>query len=294
MKKIPIEILSKYYIRLYTINSNFYKNLNKDLGTNKIDKYLTFIKVLYEGLKLKSFPLALDKVLYRGSKISISELEKIKSYLINKIQGLPSSIVFSRSFLSFSKERKLAEKFLHNSSNNDMNLPKVLYILENDNNLGYNLSTHGDIEKISFYPDEKEVLFFPFSAFVIKSLEQIEKNNEIIYEIKLVYLGKYLKDIEDDNDLISNEFPLPESEFATQLMVNGLIQKEILMNLNTHVLYCNFKKYEDKMNYEEQLALEEINKIKEYYEIEKNYEEQLSLDELDNYDSDEIKENIER
>ena len=173
-----------------------------------------------------------------------------------------------------------------------MNLPKVLYILENDNNLGYNLSTHGDIEKISFYPDEKEVLFFPFSSFEIKSLEQIEKNNEIIYEIKLVYLGKYLKDIEDDDALISNEFSLPESEFATQLMVNGLIQKEILMNLNTHVLYCNFKKYEDKINDEEQLALDEINKIKEYYEIEKNYEEQLSLDELDNYDSDESKENI--
>ena len=31
LKEIPIEILSKYYIRLYTIESNFYRNLNKDL-----------------------------------------------------------------------------------------------------------------------------------------------------------------------------------------------------------------------------------------------------------------------
>ena len=74
MKEIPIEILSKYYIRLYTINSDFYKDLNKDLRLNKVNNYLTFIKVLYEGLKLQSFPLASKKVLYRGSKISNSEL----------------------------------------------------------------------------------------------------------------------------------------------------------------------------------------------------------------------------
>ncbi len=32
---IPIEILSKYYARLFTANSNFHKDLNKDLGLNK-------------------------------------------------------------------------------------------------------------------------------------------------------------------------------------------------------------------------------------------------------------------
>ena len=126
--------------------------------------YLTFIKVLYEGLKLRSFPLASKKVLYRGSKISNNELKKIKDYLNSKITDLPGSIVFSRTFLSFSKEKKLAEKFL-NISNDNKDLSKVLYVLENDNNIGYNSSTHGDIEKISFYPDKKEVLFFPFFSF---------------------------------------------------------------------------------------------------------------------------------
>ena len=33
LKNIPIEILSKYYARLYTLNTNFQKNLNKDLLT---------------------------------------------------------------------------------------------------------------------------------------------------------------------------------------------------------------------------------------------------------------------
>ena len=49
---IPIEILSKYYARLYTAESDFHKNLNKELGLNKVEKYLPFIKTLYESVKL--------------------------------------------------------------------------------------------------------------------------------------------------------------------------------------------------------------------------------------------------
>ena len=96
MKNIPIEILSKYYARLYTIESNFYRNLNKELGLNQIKNYLSFIKVLYEGVKLKALPLASDIILYRGSKISNQEITKINNYLKNKKPYLPSSIVFSR------------------------------------------------------------------------------------------------------------------------------------------------------------------------------------------------------
>ena len=46
LKNIPIELLSKYYIRAYTIESNFYKNINQDLGFNKKDNHLIFIKIL--------------------------------------------------------------------------------------------------------------------------------------------------------------------------------------------------------------------------------------------------------
>ena len=50
MNNIPIEILSRYYSRLYTANSSFHRNINKDLGLNKKDNYLSFIKILYEGV----------------------------------------------------------------------------------------------------------------------------------------------------------------------------------------------------------------------------------------------------
>ena len=78
--------MSKYYARLYTLESNFYKNLNNDLLSNKKEQflsYLPYIKILYEGVKLKSLPLATDNLLYRGTKLSNDFGEKkLKIYLV--------------------------------------------------------------------------------------------------------------------------------------------------------------------------------------------------------------------
>ena len=47
MKDIPLELLSKYYSRIYTDeDSYFYGDLNKDLREKKRDIYLPYIKVL--------------------------------------------------------------------------------------------------------------------------------------------------------------------------------------------------------------------------------------------------------
>ena len=169
-----------------------------------------------------------------------------KEKYCKKIEGLPSSIVFSKSFLSFSKEKKIAENFLR-GENKNTNLSKVLFVLEKDDNIGYNLSTHGDIEKISFFPNEREVLFFPFSSFEIKGITEKNIENESIYEIKLLYLGKYLKEIEKDNNLINNEISIPNSEFKKQIEDFGLIKKEKIKNINTKQIIKEFKKYEKEI-----------------------------------------------
>ena len=44
LKNIPIELLSKYYIRAYTMESNFYKDINNDLELKKKESHLSFIK----------------------------------------------------------------------------------------------------------------------------------------------------------------------------------------------------------------------------------------------------------
>ena len=159
MQYIPIELLSKYYVRLYSLDSNFHKEMNNNLGQNKIQEYLPFIKTLYEGVKLKSLPFANNKILYRGAKIANVEIDRIKNNLKNKKGGLPCSIVFSKSFLSFSKDKNIAKYFLEKDKNVNNNLSKVLFILEKDDNLEYSLLTHADIQQLSYFPNEQEVQY---------------------------------------------------------------------------------------------------------------------------------------
>ena len=249
MKKIPNHLLSKYYSRMYTSESGFYTNLNNDLRQNKRDHFLPFIKVLYEGVRMQSLPASYNNKLYRGAKLVSSEINKIKTFLKNKANDLPSGIVFSKTFLSFTKDRKMAQNFLYtppknrNTITDNDALSKVLFILEKEENMDYSLSTHADIERLSFFPEEREVLFFPFSSFEIKDIKEVNFNNEKIYEISLLYLGKYIRKFKEENKNSNNISNLANSEFARQLIDSGLINKEnIQRNNNTTKLY---EKYEN-------------------------------------------------
>ena len=242
--KMTVGTLAKYYAKFYSIESGFYRDLNASLRLNKAEKYLPFIKTLYEGVKVKMLPLASDSILYRGQLISKFEIDKIKNFLNNKVENLPGLIVFCKPFLSFSKDREVAENFL-SVSRCFNNLTKVLFTLEKDDNVGFNLSTHCDLENISYYQSEKEVLFFPFSSFEIKEIKEIDLGYEKIYEMRLLYLGKYLKDIENDKNITINENSLPDSEFKKQLIECGLIQKEKIEKINPQSLLQNFKKFEN-------------------------------------------------
>ena len=306
IKNIPVETLAKYYARLYTFESNFYKDLNNDLLSNKKEKiilYLPYIKTLYEGVKLKSLPLATDNILYRGAKLSNDEIKKIKNFLEKKIEGLPCSIIFSRTFLSFSKDPSIAESYL-SLNNTDKNVSKVMFILEKDDeNVEYNLSTHSDIEKISYYPDEREVLFFPFSSFEIKDMNIINIGKEKGYEVKLLYLGKYLEDIENDKDITMNEYKIPDSEFKRQLTEFGLIKKEKIENINTKKLFNVYKQYEEEINNfiigEIDIGQEDISKniqIVNSFENVKKIKSKFMNYESDDWkyeNEEELKENIE-
>ena len=285
---IPIELLSKYYARLYTAesenNNSFYSEINKDLRLNKKDNYLPYIKALYEGIKVKSLSLCSNNQLYRGTYLLKNEIEKIKEYLNKKIKDLPGAIVFSKAFLSFSKEKTIAENFLDNNSNNN-DLCKVLFVLEKDDNIDYSLGTHADIEKLSFYPNEREVLFFPFSSFEIKEIKEKIINNENRYIIKLLYLGKYLKELEKDKKYIQNENIIADSEFKKQIIDSGLIKQNKITN--NKQLFQKYKEYKSKIKIDKKNIIHEsknhhynepIKKIKKQYSIlkeKKNIEKKI-------------------
>ena len=80
---------------------------------------------------------------------------------------------------------------------------------------------------------KKKYYFFPFSSFEIKEIKKVNDR----YEIKLLYLGKYIKELEKKKN---NNNIIPNSEFKKQIIESGLIKivdntpKNILNNYNDY------------------------------------------------------------
>ena len=239
---IPLELLSKYYIRIYTYDCGFYKDLNFDLRNNRFEQYFPYIITIYKGIELKCLDLGSDKTLYRSTLLSNNEIsflqEKLKE---KKNENLPSVIVFSKCFLSFSKDLKECLKFMSKKSFPDKS--NVLLEVEKDESLDYSFSTHADIEQLSYFPDEKEVLFFPFSSFEVQSIEDTKINNRKAYKLKLFYLGKYLKELTKDENFIKSEEKLPKSNFRQSLEESKLIKLEQIDDLTNIKLFNEYVSY---------------------------------------------------
>ena len=218
MKDIPNEIISKYWARAYTLESPFYEEMNDDLRSGKINKYLSYIQMMYEGIKIKSFYFKPKKKLYRGAKFSEKEISNIQKYKINsENKDLPRAIIYSKSFFSFSLNKKVAMTFIDNA----------LLIIEDFIEEERNCSGCASIEKFSYFKKEEEILVFPFSSFGIKNLEKVEdKNNGYYYIIYLRYLGKYEKffEKEDPVKLIEN-IPL-KSHLAQEVFSTDIVEEE--------------------------------------------------------------------
>ena len=250
-ENIPIKLLYKYYIKAYTSESDFNNELNKDLLNGKINEYINFIKIIYEGIKLNSFINSSNINLYYGSKMKNEEIIKIKKCLNERKEDLPRIIIFSKTFLSFSKDKIIAEKSLRKYNTNEI---PVLFVLEkNNNNI---LNTHCDVENISFFPKDKEVIFLPFSCFEIKEIKNIIINEIEVFEIKLNYLEKYEYKIEEEMKKIENDEIIPSSIFGENIC--DIINKEDINKLT----------------------------IKTLLNIEQNYKKEIKL-----YDSFEIEDN---
>jgi len=294
---LPKELLSKYYARIYTFDSGFFKDMNSELKkNNNNDTYLPYIKTLYKGVEMESLPLASNNyILYRGAFIEDKEIRKLQDYKQKKINNYLAAIVFSKVFLSFSKDENVALSFISKPS--FPGTSKVLFILQKDNSINSSLSTHADIENISIFPNEKEVLFFPFSSFEIKSI-LIDQNNPEMYRINLFYLGKYLKEFQKDDNFTSKEKKIPDSKFKRHLLKSNIVKNEYIKSINNKQIFQNFENYEKEIIQEKRHKIENIinsklieqekkQKIEKIFKIEPVNEENDSYVEL-NIPSDPI------
>ena len=144
-------------------SQSFYFILNKDLRSgdpSKIEKYLELISLINKGIEIKLIK-SFKGQLFRGTYVD-------KDFIDNKI--INNKLLTNLSFWSASKSRKTAETFMTN----------ILFIIDTK---GKNIDIHE--EKISRFDNEKEVLFLPFSKFLIVSKSIKKYGKKDIYEVKL-------------------------------------------------------------------------------------------------------------
>ena len=249
---IPIEILSKYYVRMYTIEGNFYKKMKEDLLEDNNENnviYVSYIKTLYEGLSKKALKTYKGDKLYSAQFLPKEQIEELNEFKNEKKirEDLPMAIVFSKCFISFSKSKDITEKFYKENKNKNA----MLTVERCDKK--YKLETHAHIEDISFNQNEKEVLFFPFSAFGVERFEKVKdpfnKDREDRYEVKLIYLGKFIEKIKNDKKFDVNNDELPDNKFKEKLIKSGLIENKKVEQLKTmkiSQLKQEYKKYDEK------------------------------------------------
>ena len=249
-KYIPYEILSKYWARCYTMESNFYKVLNNNLMKSKLTpNFKTFIKMLYKGVEINSLNSYHGKYLYRGAVINKKEIKKINEYI--KVGKLSHVVVFSKAFLSFSEDKIKALNFCGTSDNTKYG---CLYILENNE---YNLhESNANIQNISFFPDEKEILFFPGSSFIIK---KIKKLNDTKIEITLNYNGKFKEKYWNYNNQTINN--IVNKNYLTKIIAgkNLVFLKGGKYLLNDKIDNTTFKG--KNLETDEDVCIKQIDKI---------------------------------
>lgn len=179
IKNIPIELLSKFYISFYCSCDDFCNDMKNELFTKSgLDSsYLPLIKVLYNSLKLGVYDFSTAEKIYSGQKFEDYEIEIIQK----KLEDGQNIKVYSKRFLSFTDDALYAKKH-----KDDYHYNTIITLENKCKNLNDKLPTFcNTFKNLSKLDGEREILFFPFSAFEIVDLKYNESEKQ--YEMKLLY-----------------------------------------------------------------------------------------------------------
>ena len=207
---IPYHILAKYYLNIYTQNSNFYVDMNRELRERQFDKYKTYIYLMYNALNKGIFKSYCKSNLYRGGTLSNEEYESLKKKEKLKQKGENSEtnkiFFYSRKFLSFSKAEEVANGFIQTAIFCNYTGVYVRFIVEGAEDDDFFVSNIDINEmKLSNFSDEEEVLFLPLSCFEVISIQDEDFFGYQIKVIRLNYLNKYKKVIKENFEKILKE-----------------------------------------------------------------------------------------
>ena len=230
-KNLPEIIICKYWIYIYTYENkefNFYKDMNRDLReyNENILTYYPFIKMCYKAIRNNYLKPIINENLYRGQQMDKEEYNNLYNLYENRNNDLQKILIWSKTFLSFSKDINIARRFIEFNNN----FVRILFVIKKIENMEVeevdkNTLSNADISNISFLKNESEILIFPFSCFEVLEIDESKDNNDTKI-ITLGYLGKYknemkkqLKNLEEIN--INNKFT--EFLISNGIMKSGLI-----------------------------------------------------------------------
>lgn len=179
-----IENATLYWISYFTSDESFNKIINEKYLEKNTSYYITFEKALNRGLEKGLLKRKFDVPLYYASIIQKNDFQKLESN-INKQN---KQLIYSRQFLSFSQDKNVAYEFLKNGD--DKYIPVLFEV--NISSYSEPYSINFDIGEFSSFPKNKEVIFAPYSCFVIEDkIEELKKEKIKYKKIKLNYLGEY-------------------------------------------------------------------------------------------------------
>jgi hypothetical protein len=163
-----------YLLKAYTAETGFYSILNVHLAQLKLENLTVkenLARAYYIGIVArhpKFERLSYIGVIYRGMMITDDD---IKQYKIG-------TRILTKTFSSSSKKLNIALRFLNNNCDMNDRLSTIcIYEIRNKR-------TALDIENLSVFQDEQEVLILPYSAFKIVDIKR-NKDNSPRVEIRL-------------------------------------------------------------------------------------------------------------
>ena len=277
IKTIPFQILIKWWLRAFSLNSKLNNNLKLEEKINN-----TFIKILYKSFDINSIDFYNEDFnLYRTQIMNENEYKKLLNDFNNKKENFPFFIVFSNNFVNFFKSIEIVNSIRLESNENQIS---ILFELKNFKNKNFIKGI--DLHNYSFYPNEKEIIFLPFSSFCVENIE----DDEIGKKISLIYIDNYFN--EDIQKILKNKENLSEiiSQSNEQIFVKNIIESKIINNVE------NFEDFEKIIN--EKIENDFDNNVNEndyvqtnFYQINKNEFHEILYLNLNNESEEEKSEN---
>ena len=240
--KIPINLLTKFWVRAYSVHSSFSKKMNGDLAEkSKFKEYSPFILKLYESVEKDIFPVE-KSTLYKGIIVPKNKWETFFNNFKPKVRDddTPKAVLYNTSFFSFYKNKNTVEDSRENRKGDIQRFDIFIWlILEGTNNQRLIRNQIRIDKEISYHKSDDEVLFFPFSCFEIKNFV---KKGDKDYVITLNYLHNYSDkfSIEERRTFVNvTENDYSKIVFDSGLINPGLIQMPHWLKNDTKIFQNN-------------------------------------------------------